>query len=201
MKIDKNILTLALTAIGALCLAAWLLLPVLSFSIVIPLFGINGLHLALNVSNLTMLCLVVLLAMTLMPLTQNKLLCIVCGTVSMVMCIVVLLLREPIITHGNLGWLYSAASLLISNIGSMFGETITAENIGLYIKLICDQFLVGGLGMWAVMGLSMIYIIAAAVMPDSVSGGRSGSVRMDSASHTRVTGTASSASKGFTHRT
>lgn len=201
MKIDKNILTLAMVAIGAACLAAWLLLPVLSFNIVIPLFGINGLHLALNVSNLTMLCLVVLLAMTFVPLTQNKMLCIITGVVSMVMCIVVLLLREAIITHGNLGWLYTAASLLITNIGSMFGETITAENIGMYIKLICDQFLVGGLGMWGVMGLSLIYIVAAALMSDSVSSGRPVTGSMSTSSHTRVTGSTTSASKGFTHRT
>lgn len=199
MKMD-NTSRLIAAGIGAVTLALWLILPVYSFTFVIPLFMINGIMLAFNVNQLGIVLLLFPLLMILAPLTGEKKFAIGAGALTVVMCIVAFLLRKTMIVRGNLGWLFKTASLLISNLGSFANVTITEANIDSYITLACDNFLMGGLGLWLSMIASVIYIVfvltfSQETMPKASSTSAGGQQNGNRSGYT------SGASKGFSHRT
>lgn len=195
-KMD-NTTRLVAAGIGLLVLVLWLVLPVLTFSAVIPLFMINGFMLAYRVNQLAILFLLFPLFMTIAPLGGDKKITIIAGILNMVMCLALFLLRKQIIVQGNLGFLFKAGSALITGLGAAMGVTITEGNIDSYINVACDSFLFGGIGLWTCLIVSVIYIAFVLIFSQQMIPGttpRSGSGSS--------TGRAASSgpSKGYSHR-
>ena len=204
MKMD-NTSRLIAAGIGLVALVLWLILPVLSFSFIVPpfltvpLFMMNGYMLSFQINQLMMLVLLFPLAMILIPLTGDKKLTITAGVLNLIACLTVFLLKKQIITGGNLRWLFSAASALINKIGEFVNAPVTEANIDTYISVACDNFLMGGLGLWLTMAASVIYIVAVVIfgqlsVPSSTPTNPSGT-------QNQGTGRTTGSTKGYSHRT
>lgn len=168
MKMD-NTSRLIAAGVGLVTLVLWLVLPVLSFVFVIPLFMVNGIMLATHVNQIGIFFILFPLMMMLIPLSGNKKLSIIAGALNIIICLAVFLFRKALIINGNLAWLYRSASLLISSLGSFAGVTITEANINSYIQIACDSFLMGGIGLWLSMITSIVYIAVILVFGQMVS--------------------------------
>ncbi len=158
MKIDQRS-TIILAAAGVLLIAIWLILPVYSFTIVIPLFLINGFMLAFQLNQFMALFLLVPILLVLAPLSGQKKFCVIAGGLSLITCLLLLILKKPIIMNGNLKWLFQSAGGLIRGLGSFLGVQITENNLDANMELACNQFLLGGLGLWLSILISFVYLI------------------------------------------
>lgn len=180
MKMDSGS-RIVLACAGAAAFIFWLVLPVYSFCIVIPLFNLNGLRLAMTFNQIMIIFLLVPILMALIPLSGEKKYCIGAGALGLIACLVALLAKKPIIVGGNIKWLFQSAGALISGLGSALGQTITESNFSSYIDVACDNFLIGGLGLWINLIISFAYLIYAGVFAKegNENAGSSGTPRRD----------------------
>lgn len=197
MKMDDTSKLIA-AGIGLVTLIIWVILPVLSFVFVIPLYLINGFWLAYRFNQLGILLMLFPLLMILMPLSGDKKLTIGAGVLNMIMCLAVFFARKALIVHGNLGWLFKSASALISALGSFLNVTITEANISTYIDVACENFLVGGLGLWLSLVASVIYVFYVTVFGNQV---KPTPINKTQTSSQQISSKATAPSKGFSHRT
>ena len=158
MKMDQTSRLIAAIG-GTVALIIWLVLPIYAFVIIIPLFHITGYRLAMSLNQITIIFLIFPLLMALVPLSGEKRFCIWAGVLNLIACLVILLAKKEIIVNGNMKWLFQSAGALISGLGSSMGQTITESNFSSYIGVACDNFLIGGLGLWINLVLSLVYVI------------------------------------------
>ena len=145
----------------------WALLPVLSFTFIVPLFSLNGCNMAYYFSQITFVCFLCPLLMMLAPLCNDKRICIGAGALDIIMCVVVMICKSQIIIGGNLRWLYNSASLLIGQISSVAGIEITEANLQSYIQIACDNFLVPGIGFILHLVITFVYLLLAALTSEA----------------------------------
>ncbi len=183
MKMDQGSRLIA-SAAGAIALIVWLVLPIYAFVIIIPLFHITGYRLAMSLNQIAILFLLFPLLMALVPLSGEKRYCICAGVLNLVACLVLLLIKKPMVVNGNLKWMFQSAGALISGLGSSVGQTITESNFSSYIEIACDNFLIGGLGLWINLIISFAYVVFVAMFTKEESQGSNsfGGMRKDSSS-------------------
>ena len=212
---DKKtpMLRIVLAVIALLAALAWLVLPVLSFTFVIPLFSLNGYGLVFYFNQMMMPALLVVVMMIVAALIGDRRMILAVGLADIAMCVAVMLLKKEIVTGGDLKWLYTSASLLIEQIGKLAGVTVTESTLNSYVELACDNFLKPGAGLWIHMILGLVYVIVERRVGNESgdAGRRSGSSRGTSygtktsgssgTTYGTKTGGAGSGSKSFSHHT
>ena len=197
MKMESTSRLIA-AAIGVVVLVLWMVLPVFTFYLVVPLYMINGYMLAFHVNQVGIIFLLFPLLMAVIPLTGDKKLSVGVGALNFVMCLVVFFARKALIVGGNLRWLFTAASTLISSLGSVVGVSITEANLDSYIGVACDSFLMGGIGLWLCLLASVIYIVVVLLFSQYSVPNQMGSSGPRAQQTNKVT---TSPSKGYSHRT
>lgn len=158
MKMNQTSKSIAACA-GAVSIIIWLVLPIYAFVVIIPLFQITGYRLAMSFNQIAILFLFAPVLMTIAPFSGEKRYCIWAGIINCIALLILLIIKKPIVANGNLKWLFQSAGSLINGVGSALGQTITENNFSSYIQVICDNFLVGGIGLWINLILGFAYIV------------------------------------------
>ncbi len=154
-----------LSGIALIDLIIWLVLPVLSFVFLVPLFNINGWNLAMNFNQIMLIPAALILLMIVCPLFNNRNLMIVVGVLQVICSVLVIIFRKDILLSGNLNWLYASAKLLIDQLATMTGANITSANLNSFMDTVVTNFLQLGIGYIIHAVLTLAYLLLAALVP------------------------------------
>ena len=143
----KQGFTYAQMGLSILSVVAWLILPVFSFVLLIPLFNIIGWNLAFTINQIMLIPLLFGLLMLLAAFLNNRSLMITSAILQIIMFVLTIIFRKQILLGGNIKWIYTSAQLLLGKVKELAGLQFDANDLNNTITFIIDNYMQVGLGM------------------------------------------------------
>ena len=198
----KRTLSYAEMGLSAVSIILWLLLPVFSFVIIVPLFNISGLNLSIHINQIMLISLAIGIMMVAAAAINNRMMMIVAGLLQAVFIVITIVLRKDILLNGNLRWIYTSAQLLLDAVPNLeiSGVQITSEKLREVIALVVNNYMQMGLGFILHAVCTLAYILLACMAPSETRSSFSGTTGGTGSSGTTATFTPNSRT-GYKHRT
>lgn len=203
MKREMTFVQMGLSAVSIL---VWLLLPVFSFVVVVPLFGIIGWSLSIRINQLMLFIVFGGILMIVGALINNRKLMITAGVLEIVLVILSFVFRKDILLGGNFKWIYNSATILVKKVPEVVGVDTSSWDIQQIVTYIVDNFLQPGIGGIIHAVCTLVYLIIAICASESKpiiqTGSSAGSASSSGTGSTSTFNTNTNhQNTGFTHRT